>query len=311
MRIIDLHEDFGVTSLSENVFTETAQNSLKELSEHEDTLVFAVTFPFRKTLARNNPDSNLLQEKIEFTWIPDFSALFNQASFFSYLARTKLVKICKSKTEIDRPGTKFLLSIEGCDLIPDYTDAYLLYDLGIRSVGISWNQDNKYAASCFSKKDYGLTGSGRELIGLCNRLGMIVDMAHASPSSLVEAVQTSSDPVIVSHTNVLNLADHKRNVTDEGIAAVADSKGVVGISGIGDMINSSPKIDDLAKHINYIGENFGWEYVAIGSDFLGMLAKVDGFTHFSHIADLEALIEKPDLVFHKNAERVLNRVLKS
>ncbi len=311
MKIIDLHEDIGLTSMSKNVYSQSEQNNLKMLAGHEDTLVFAVTFPFRNTWARLDPKTNLLEGNFMSTHIPDFSALFNQAGFFSHLSRTDFVKVCKSKKDLDAPGSKLLMSIEGVDLLPDYSDAYLLYDLGIRNVGISWNQDSKYAASCVSKKDYGLTGSGRELIGLCNKLGMTVDMAHSSAKSLLEAVETSSEPIIISHTNAMSLKEHMRNVTDEGMAAVADSGGIIGISAIGPMISDHPTIKDLAKHINYVGENFGWEHVALGTDFLGMKAEVEGFTEFNHIRDLEPLIEKPDLVLHKNAERVLNRVLKN
>ena len=126
----------------------------------------------------------------------------------------------------------------------------------------------------------------------------------------MEAAQISSAPIIVTHSNVRALQDHKRSLTDEGIAAVAESKGVIGISGIGDMLGSKPTIHDVVEHIKYIGDNYGWEYVALGSDFLGMIAKTEGFVKFNDILELEKLLEKPDLVLYKNVERVLNKIMK-
>lgn len=70
----------------------------------------------------------------------------------------------------------------------------------------------KNGISCFSKKDYSLTGSGRDLIDIANKLGIMVDLAHASPLTIKEVVEVSSEPITVSRTNVLSLKNHKRNV---------------------------------------------------------------------------------------------------
>ena len=76
------------------------------------------------------------------------------------------------------------------------------------------------------------------------------------------------------------------------------------------MLGSKPTIHDVVEHIKYIGDNYGWEYVALGSDFLGMIAKTEGFVKFNDILELEKLLEKPDLVLYKNVERVLNKIMK-
>ncbi len=308
MQFVDLHEDFGITSSSENVFADTVQNNLHKVEDINDILIFSAIFPFRGTWARNSTDST--HGRIEKSMIPDPSALFHQAGFYSYLSRTGRVRILKDSSQIDLEVPRFLISMEGCDVMADFSDSYLLYDMGIRCLGFTWNYDNKYAASCYSKRDYGLTGSGTELVNACNELGMIVDMAHASEKATIESAEVSSGPVIITHTNVSSLFSHERNVSDAAIEAVANSGGVVGISGIGEMLSGNPDIRDVARNINYIGSRFGWESVAIGTDFLGMNAKTEGFREIQDVERLAQLIEHPDMVMHRNAKRVLHRILK-
>ena len=79
--------------------------------------------------------------------------------------------------------------------------------MGLRSLGLTWNFDTKYSATCMSKKDYGLTGEGGDLIERCNELGIVVDLAHASRLTHLEVCATSRLPVINSHSNSRSLHD--------------------------------------------------------------------------------------------------------
>ncbi|EQD66447.1 microsomal dipeptidase, partial [mine drainage metagenome] len=92
--------------------------------------------------------------------------------------------------------------------------------------------------------------------------------------------------------------------------AIKSRHGVVGISGIAEMLGKEPTIVDMVNNVNYIGENFGWDVVAIGSDFLGMRGGTKGFTTFNDIMSLAESVKQPDLFTHGNAERVINEVLK-
>jgi len=165
--------------------------------------------------------------------------------------------------------TGFLLALEGSYMLEDVDDAKLYYNLGVRSLQLAWNFDNRYAASCMSAKDYGLTGEGEELVREANRLGLILDLAHASRNTHMDVLNMSKLPVINSHSNAKKLHNVSRNLDDETYEAIKARKGVVGfLFGL-----TAPKddINSLLKHIMYVYEQFGPDILAIGTDYFGMI----------------------------------------
>jgi membrane dipeptidase len=169
----------------------------------------------------------------------------------------------------------------------------LLKKLGLRSIGVTWNYNNKYGSGCLSKKDYGLTPEGEELVRTANKLGVIVDLAHASKRTALEAIDASSKPVIISHANIRRIIDTPRNVDDEVLEALYKKRGVIGISAIGPLVSTKPKpaLDDLPEHFLYVYETYGAEILAIGTDFHGLigLPAPDGFESISRV---QVLLEK-------------------
>ncbi len=165
----------------------------------------------------------------------------------------------------------FLIAMEGAEAVEDVEDVELFYRLGLRSLQLTWNFDNKYAAACMSKKDYGLTGDGEKLVEVCNELGVVVDLAHASKKAVMEACRLSRLPLIVSHANVMSVHGHVRNLDDEELEAVKRSRGVVGMTFITSTISKRPTYKKLAEHIMYVYENFGVDLLAVGTDYFGLL----------------------------------------
>jgi membrane dipeptidase len=165
----------------------------------------------------------------------------------------------------------FLMAIEGAEPLEDVEDLHLFYRLGVRSLQLTWNFDNKYGATCMSKKDYGLTGDGEELVRLCNELGVIIDLSHASKRTSMEAISASKLPVIVSHANVKSVKNHSRNIDDEQLEALRSNRGVVGVTCIPPTLGDQPSYRNLADHVMYIYENFGPDIIAIGTDYFGLL----------------------------------------
>ena len=105
-----------------------------------------------------------------------------------------------------------------------------LADAGVRFFGICWNKTNKAGVSSFDKKnDGGLSTLGREIIGECNRLGIMVDVSHASKRTFWDLVEASTTPVFSSHSGCEALKAHPRNLDDEQLRAVGKKGGVVGI----------------------------------------------------------------------------------
>lgn len=194
--------------------------------------------------------------------------------------------------DLDKLGAEdkigFLIALEGAEPLEDVEDLEIFYQLGVRSLQITWNFDNKYGATCMSKKDYGLTGDGEDLVRLCNELGVIVDLSHASKRTAVDVFSVSKLPVIVSHANVKSVWNHSRNIDDEQLEALKKNGGVVGITLIPPTISDKPSPKKLADHIMYIYHNFGPDIIAIGTDFFGLLnvSEPEGLEDITKLANL-------------------------
>lgn len=167
----------------------------------------------------------------------------------------------------------FVIHLEGADPLADPLDLELLYKLGLRSIGLTWNWDNQYAASCMTRRDYGLTARGEELVREANRLGVIIDVAHASDRAALEAIQASRKPVMLSHGNLRSWVDTPRNTPDEVLEALAANRGVFGVSLITSNITrgKGATINDVARQIIDIVERYGHLLPAIGSDYHGLI----------------------------------------
>jgi membrane dipeptidase len=240
-------------------------------------LVFATIFPAVETF---RPESIRL-EKLYGMWPPAVSFRVPQSYILEHFSiYYRLAETYSELTMIDTIGDVervlvsenkigLLLHLEGADALDDPYDLILLKKLGLRSIGITWNYNNKYGSGCMSKKDYGLTPEGEELVKTASKIGIIVDVAHASKRTALEVIEISSKPVIISHANVRKFVDTPRNVDDEVLEALHKNKGVIGLSVIGPLIANKPKptLDDLVQHFIYIYEKFGSDIIAIGTDF--------------------------------------------
>ncbi|MEZ0393962.1 MAG: membrane dipeptidase [Desulfurococcaceae archaeon] len=208
----------------------------------------------------------------------------------------------------------FVVHLEGADALRDPWDLELLRDLGVRSLGLTWNYGNRYAASCYSARDYGLTDAGEELVKVANELGVIVDLAHASARAALEAMEVSKKPVMISHANVRRLNDHRRNVGDDVLEALARNGGVIGLSFVATFVGGDVDVRALARHIVHVVQNYGPELVAIGSDFHGLLGlpRLRGLENLGLLANLVGVLAELGLgdgvlrkLLYENALRVL------
>ncbi|NLA14938.1 MAG: membrane dipeptidase [Bacteroidales bacterium] len=169
-----------------------------------------------------------------------------------------------------------LLSIENAYCLGEdisLVDHY--YDLGVRMIGLTHNGDNCVAdAGTDSTQTHGgLSAFGYEVIRRMNRLGIIVDVSHASRQACLQAVEASQTPIMASHSGVYALKPIPRNLTDKEIIAIAKKGGVIQISIGRYFLSTLPKaqvgLPHLVEHINYVVELVGIDHVGIGSDFDG------------------------------------------
>jgi membrane dipeptidase len=106
------------------------------------------------------------------------------------------------------------------------------YRLGIRYLTLCHSADNDICDSSTDRQnpeDHGLSDFGREVVAACNRLGVMVDISHASDKSFSDALDASRAPIIASHSSCRALCASPRNLTDEMIRALAKKGGVVQI----------------------------------------------------------------------------------
>ena len=109
------------------------------------------------------------------------------------------------------------------------------YDLGARYFGLVHNGHNDIADSANPRPELsdrpsehgGLSAFGEEVVRELNRLGIMVDVSHASRAAMLEVTRLSQAPVIASHSSVRALVDHPRNLDDEQLRALADNDGVM------------------------------------------------------------------------------------
>lgn len=146
--------------------------------------------------------------------------------------------------------------------------------MGVNVIGLAYNTRNQFANGVTERVDGGLSDFGIALIKRMNEAKVIVDVAHTGTRSGLDAVETSTAPVVLSHSNSREYFASQRNTPDELIKAVAKSGGLIGSvmypSFVGD--SPTPTMDDYVKHIDYLVQLVGIDHVAIASDYTNQIS---------------------------------------
>lgn len=162
-----------------------------------------------------------------------------------------------------------LLAIEGLHALDgEFASVDTLYAHGFRMMGLTHFFDNEVAASAHGVTHGGLTPLGRRVIARMEALGIVVDLAHASPQTISETLAMATRPVVVSHTGVAATCPGPRNLTDDQLRAIAANGGVVGI-GYWDAAVCTLGAPSIVKAIRHAVTVAGIAHVALGSDFDG------------------------------------------
>jgi membrane dipeptidase len=143
-----------------------------------------------------------------------------------------------------------VLDIEGSfDLDGDPAVIREMYRLGLRSVQLSaHNWTSNYADSCCSTpKWHGLNDRGRDVIREMNRLGMLINVSHASDEAISQAIDLSSDPVVATHHGLREVNDIPRNLPTELLKKLAAKGGVMGFQ-LGNEFHNRKAFDWRTAH---------------------------------------------------------------
>ncbi len=186
------------------------------------------------------------------------------------------VVVVRRREDLDRAKAEGKLAAVLAVEHADVTDRSLnvlrsLYELGVRSIGLTHNVSSWAADGCFEPREgVGLTHFGVSLIQEMNRLGMLVDLAHVSEGAFFSALEATTRPVIFSHGNARALCDHPRNLTDEQLRALARNGGVIGLSYVPSFVDAEdPTLERLLDHVDHVVGVAGIDSVGLGGDFDG------------------------------------------
>ena len=175
-----------------------------------------------------------------------------------------------------RGELSLLLALEGADgLEGSIENLRALHARGLRLLqlvhfrlnGVGRIQTTPYEAG-------GLTDFGKEVVRECNRLGIIIDMAHANTETIHDALAISEHPVLFSHGGLKALHEQERALTDDEVRAIAAAGGVVGIWPNGSSVRTIAQMVDYIEHVLAVA---GEDHVGIGSDLRGMGSYSEGF----------------------------------
>jgi membrane dipeptidase len=205
-----------------------------------------------------------------------FYALLDESEDFELATCAKDIERAKSLGK-----TCALLSIEGGEAVEGSLGLLReYYRLGVRAMGLTWNQRNDIADGCGEKSaGSGLTDFGVSLVKEMERIGMLVDVSHLSDSSFWAVANIAERPFIASHSNCRAVASHRRNLTDEQIEALAKKGGVIGVvfcPAFVDENRDNVSLKRICDHIDHLKSVVGVDHIGIGSDFDGYGSPLGG-----------------------------------
>lgn len=177
-----------------------------------------------------------------------------------------------AQRESGDPVIAALYLIEGAHpLEGDIGNLDLLFDRGLRIIGLTHFFDNELGGSLHGLSGEGLSEFGRTVIRRANEIGLIVDVAHASPRMVAEVLELSATPVILSHGGVKGTCDSARNLDDSLMRDIAGRGGLIGI-GYWDAAVCDATPEGVVAAIRYAVDLLGIGHVALGSDYDGATA---------------------------------------
>lgn len=195
-------------------------------------------------------------------------------------------KICRNSVDIadavEQGVFAAVLHMEGCEALDAELAALeTFHAAGLRSLGPVWSRHNifghgvPFAYPMDPDTGPGLTEAGKRLVRECNRLGILVDLAHITEKGFWDVAAITDQPLVVSHSNAHAITPVARNLTDRQLDAVRESNGLVGLNFAVGMLrpdgqeNADTPLADMIRHIDHLVARLGVDGVAIGSDFDG------------------------------------------
>ncbi|MBA3256389.1 MAG: membrane dipeptidase [Pyrinomonadaceae bacterium] len=199
-----------------------------------------------------------------------------------------------------------LMGIEGGHAIEDSLMALRdFYRLGIRYMTLTHNNTNNWADSCCDEaKHNGLSDFGKDVVREMNRIGMLIDISHVSDKTMSDVLDTSTAPVIASHSSARALGDRPRNIPDDLLLRIAKNGGVVMVNFYPGFIDKNviaaskerdirlkPQTDDLRAtykdDANRLAEEINKLQAANPLPATPLSVLIDHFDHIAKVAGID------------------------
>ncbi len=209
------------------------------------------------------PEKEMLEElDISLKEMQNIVTMFSKSLLF--LENMKILGLIPENTD-------FLYGIEGCDYIQGEQTLIQLYNLGLRAITPVYKYKNQFGSGYL--EEGGLSSVGEKFLKKAIDLGMIIDVSHANEETfydilkvVVGAQQEGKRPtVIASHSNVRELCDRKRNLTQDQLIALKNARGYISLFTNGNFvsldneeISYEKRQQNFLKHIDYVKERIGF-----------------------------------------------------
>jgi microsomal dipeptidase-like Zn-dependent dipeptidase len=205
------------------------------------------------------------------------------------------------------------LGIEGAQVLEgELENLERLFDAGFRMLSPSHFFDTEVGGSAHGERKTGLTPFGGQVVVEMERLGMLVDLAHASPKTIDDVLEVAKKPVVFSHTGVVGSCDNQRNLTDDQLQRTAAQGGLIGI-GFFETATCGRDLLAVVRAIRHAVDQVGAAHVALGSDFDGFVRTPIDAAGLPALTDalLAAEFSESDiqLIMGRNVERLLMQTL--
>ena len=288
--VADLHSDSLLWKRDLTKRSNVGQMDLARLAEGNVALqVFSATTksPAGQNYSSNAADSDRITTlAIASFWpVRTWFSLYERAAFqlqkLHELAEDDRLMLIKNRPDLERlldlrgngaSITGAIYLIEGAHPFEgDIDNVDRLFAEGLRIAGLTHFFDNELGGSLHGISGEGLTEFGRAVVARANELGMIIDVAHASPAMVVDVLEMSGRPVILSHGGFKGACDTPRNLSDELMQSIATAGGLVGV-GYWDAAVCDVSPRGIVASIRYGIDLLGADHVALGSDYDGTVA---------------------------------------
>lgn len=171
-----------------------------------------------------------------------------------------------------------------------------LYEIGIRHVSLTWNEENALATGIRGDAMRGLTNLGIQAVRKIQKMHMLLDVSHLNDASFWDVVSHAAAPIAATHSSCRSICGAARNLTDNMARAIRALDGIVGLNAYGDFIAENKEeqtVEALARHVEHMVELMDIDHVGFGFDFLEYL---EGEDASEGLLGMKTVEEVPNLI---------------